>query len=110
VVSISDEQKIISVNIPKSMYDWLEQHSEINRSQLFRETIENKMKGKTQRVSSLMFLASVMGIVMSVVLVCIALVPSWIHIYIRGIMGILGGILAVTTTLLYYKEQKRVRQ
>jgi hypothetical protein len=104
---VVEEYKPTTISITKTQLDWLEQHPEINRSLLFREALEFKMRTKKGKVSSLMFLASVMGVCFSVVLIAIAYTPSFISLYIRGILGILGGIMAVVTTFLYYKERKK---
>lgn len=106
-----EEQKIISINIPVSMYDWLEKHKNINRSQLFRRAVEGKMNNLSvqQKVSPLMYLISIMGIVFSIALIGIAVTPTPIHNYARGLMALLGGILAISTSILYYKECKAVR-
>lgn len=101
------EHKPVTVSITSEQIDWLEAHPEINRSQLVREAIEIKMKAKTGRVSSLLFLASVMCVCFSVVLVAMAYTPSFLNLYVRGILGLLGGIMIVVTTFVYYKERKK---
>jgi ABC-type antimicrobial peptide transport system permease subunit len=101
------EHRPITVSITNEQIEWLEAHPEINRSQLFREAIDFKMKTKQGRVSSLMFLASVMCVTFSIVLIAMAYAPSFLDIYIRGILAILGGIMIVVTTFLYYKERKK---
>jgi len=101
-----NELKVISVSIPAWMYDWLENEGKrINRSQLFRKAIEDAMH---QTVSPLVLLASVFGVCFSVALISIAITPTPINVYARATLVILGGIMAVASTLTYYKEKNRV--
>lgn len=88
------------------MYEWLEEHKEINRSDIFRRAIKN-IQSPPKNVSSLMFLATLMGIIFSIVLIGIATTP-YIDGYLRAIIALLGGFLAVATTSLYYKERKKL--
>jgi hypothetical protein len=101
-----NESKNISITIPEHMYTWLEEHKEINRSALFRKAIEATMN--KQKVSSLMFLVSIMGIAFSVALIGIGVTESPINIFVRGIMMLLGGFLAIATMFLYYRERKQI--
>jgi len=105
-----EEQKVISINIPVGMYDWLEKHRDINRSQLFRKAVKGVMNGSIvqRKVSPLMYLIPIMGIVFSIALIGIAVTPTPIHNYARGLMALLGGVLAISTAILYYKESKEV--
>lgn len=107
-----EDKKIITINIPVAMYDWLEQHKNINRSQLFREAVEAKIHNiKTQhQISPLMYLVSIMGIVFSVALIGIAITPTPIHPSARALLALLGGILAVSTSVVYYKEHKHATE
>ena len=106
-MAIEEPYKNISLTIPESMYSWLEEHKEINRSSLFREAVEIKMNPK-KHVSSLMFLASIMGIIFSIALIGIGVTESPIDVNIRSLLTLLGGILAVSTMVLYYKERKSI--
>ena len=104
-----NENRTISISIPQWMYDWLEKDGKkINRSKLFREAVELKMKPRQQKVSSLMFLISIMGIVFSIALIGIAITPSPINIYARAMMALLGGFMALLTTVTYYKEKMEI--
>lgn len=108
---MEDEKNLtrISIGIPNEMYSWLEENKHINRSELFRTAVNNIRNQATTRISPLMFLASVLGIVFSISLVCIALTPTSMDMYVRGIIGLLGGVMAVATALAYVREQKRIR-
>jgi hypothetical protein len=108
-MAIEEPYKNISLTIPESMYSWLEEHKEINRSSLFREAVESKINPTKRHVSSLMFLASMMGIIFSVALIGIGVTSSPIDINVRGILTISGGILAIATMALYYKETKTLQ-
>jgi hypothetical protein len=50
-----------------------------------------------------------MGIVFAIALIGIALTPTPMYITIRALLPLLAGILAVMTSILYYKERKKVR-
>jgi hypothetical protein len=91
------------------MYKWLCNHKEINRSKLFRDAVRFKQKNIERKISPLVFLASIMGICFSVVLIGISLTPSPIGDPLRAILGLLGGILAVATMIVYVKERKSVK-
>jgi len=106
-MSSGEDTKLISISIPKSMYSWLEEHKEINRSQLFREAVNREQHIVEEKISPLMFLISIMGYVFAVVLICIALTPTPIHNMTRAMLGLLGGFLAFATAMLYRKEKKR---
>ena len=99
----------ISIFIPESMYNWLEEHKEINRSELFRGAV--KTKQNKEQISPLLFLVSVMGIIFSVSLIVISMDPRTIPFlspYIRLMLAFLGGILALITAIVYYKERKQI--
>jgi len=87
------------------MYQWLVDNPSINRSELFRKAVVQEQQQLSTKVSPLMFLISIMGIVFSVVLICIGMTPSPLHYYFRAILALLGGVLAVATSLLYYKAK-----
>lgn len=106
------DTRLISISIPAEMYNWLEENKKINRSQLFREAVL-RVKGdvqEQQNVPSLMFLVSIMGIVFSIALIGIAITPTPVHVITRAILALLGGFLAFTTSLLYYRERKKVKR
>jgi hypothetical protein len=108
-MAIEEPYKNISLTIPESMYSWLEEHKEINRSSLFREAVEAKITPTKKHVSSLMFLASIMGIIFSIALIGIGVTESPININVRGVLTVLGGVLAVATMALYYRETKTLQ-
>lgn len=68
------------------------------------------MKPQVEKVSPVMFVVSVLGICFSITLIGIGVTPSPIDVYARAMMALLGGVMAVTTSLAYYKERKRVTQ
>ena len=109
-MAIEEPYKNISLTIPESMYSWLEEHKEINRSSLFREAVEAKINPVKKHVSSLMFLASIMGIIFSIALIGIGITDSPIDINVRGVLTVSGGILAVATMTLYYKETRTLQK
>jgi len=99
----------ISIAIPAEMYNWLEKNKGINRSKLFRESVDAIRNPGIRKMSPLMFLASVMGVVFSIVLIGIAVTPSPIWNPIRAVIALLGGVMALATAVCYTKEQKRLR-
>jgi len=100
------EVKKISMDIPVDYYNWIKDEN-INMTELFKEAIERVRYKRTQKVSPLMFLASIMGVVFSVALIGIGLTPSPIHIFTRGFLCALGGFLAITTTTAYIKNKRQ---
>lgn len=90
------------------MYEWLEEHKEINRSEIFRQAVKKIQSPQLKKVSPLMFLATIMGIVFSICLIGIS-TTIYLKPELRAIIAILGGILAVSAAMLYYKESRRLR-
>lgn len=104
-----EEDKTISINIPMSMHKWLSNEGkDINRSELFRQAVNFKMKGRTEKVPSVVFLASIMGIVFSISLLGIAITPSPINVYMRAIMALLAGVLSISTSFVYMRERRKL--
>ncbi len=91
------------------MYQWLVDNPTINRSELFRKAVVREQQLTSTKVPPLMFLMSVMGIVFSVALISIAVTPSPMHWIGKSILALLGGGLAVTTALVYYKVRKQLQ-
>jgi len=106
---MEENSKIISINIPIEMKRWLDEHQHINRSELFRKAVVREQQISDNKVSPLMFLISIMGIVFSVVLISIGMTPSPLHQFMRAAMTLLGGFLAISTSLVYYKERKKIQ-
>lgn len=104
------DTKLITLSIPTTLYKQLEEHKEINRSALFRDAAYDKLEFKSKRVPSLVYFVSIMGFVFSVVLIGIALTPTLITEYLRGILALLGGLLAFSTAILYYKESRKIKK
>lgn len=105
---IPEEPKIISISIPESMYVWLEEHKQINRSQVFRDSVKVIMDDKKKKVSSLLFLATIIGEVMGIALIGISVSPTTLDSNLRGLLALLGGILAVVTSITYFKERRNI--
>ena len=104
-----NEPKTISISIPMWMYNWLEKEGkQINRSKLFREAVEFRMKPQIEKVSPVMFLVSIFGICFSIALIGIGVTPSPIDQWARALLALLGGVMAVTTSLVYYRARKEV--
>ena len=90
------------------MYEWLEHHKEINRSEIFRQAVKKIQSPQAKKVSPLMFLATIMGITFSICLIGIS-TTIYLRPELKPVIAILGGMLAVSSAMLYYKEVKRLR-
>lgn len=106
--NLDNDKKQISIVIPNSMYEWLEKHKEINRSEIFRQAVKKIQSPSKNKVSPLMFLATIMGIVFSICLIGIS-TTIYLRPEINAVVALLGGILAVSASMLYYKERRRLR-
>lgn len=100
----------INVVIPPEMKEWLDKHPNINRSELFRQAVESKKNAVEGKVSSLFFLASVMGIMFGVVLILLGIAPSPLTKPIRAILCLIGGFMAFLSSLLYLKESRQLKK
>ena len=107
---MGEDSEQINIVIPKSMKQWLDDNKKIvpNKSELFRDAVRAKMDAKKGKVPSLVFFTAVMGVVFSIVLIGIGLSPSPMHITIKSVLPVIGGLLVVSTSLMYYIEKKRV--
>jgi len=100
------EVKKISMDIPVDDYKWLKDNN-INMTELFKNSIDGLRYQREKKVSPLMFLVSIMGIVFSVALIGIGLTPTPIHDFTRGFLCVLGGILAISTMTLYIRNKRQ---
>jgi len=109
---MGEETEQINIVIPKSMKKWLDDNKKIvpNKSKLFREAVYNKMESKKGKVPALVFFVSIMGMVFSIVLIGIGLTPSPMHVTLKSILPLLGGILVVSTSIMYYIEKRRAKE
>jgi len=110
--NVDEEKDYVQINlsIPVKMKEWLDEHRNINRSELFRQAVKQKMYVVEQKVSPLFFLASVMGIMFGVVLILISIAPTPLNVYIRAPLSLIGGIMAVLSALLYFKESRKLKK
>jgi hypothetical protein len=104
------DTKLITLSIPTTLYKKLEEHKEINRSALFRDAAYDKLEFKSKKVPSLVYFVSIMGFVFSITLIGISMTPSLMTEYIRGLLALLGGLLAFSTAILYYKETRKIKK
>ena len=100
----------LNIVIPVEMKQWLDTHKEINRSDLFRQAVNQKMMLKKQKVSPLFFFATVMGVMFGVVLILIGISPTPLNIYLKAILSLAGGFMASLSGLLYLKELKNLKE
>jgi len=97
----------LNINIPDSMKEWLNEHPKINRSELFRQAVKREQNFLKGKVSPMVFVATVAGILMSVSLIMISFVPV-MDSNIRAVIALIGGILAVLVMITYYMERKDI--
>lgn len=111
---MGEPNKIISISVPQNIHDWLEsdegKECVPNKSGLFQDAVIRKKEKKIGKVSPLIFFVSIMGLVFAIVLIGIGVTPSPIYQSVRMALPLLGGILAVGTALLYYKERNRIKE
>jgi len=97
----------VNINIPEDMKEWLDKHPNINRSELFRQAVKQKQNFLKGKVSPIVFAATIIGILMSVTLILISFVPVMDN-FIRAIIALIGGILAVLVMVTYYIEKRDI--
>jgi len=97
----------MNITVPDKMKEWLDEHKEINRSELFRQAVKRKQDFMKGKVSSTVFFVTIIGIMMSITLIGIATRP-YLMTEIRAIIALLGGILGFMTMMVYRKEKKEI--
>ena len=100
--------KKISMDIPMSMYRFYKESKRYNMTDVFRTETQRLMDEVHRKMSPLFFMASIFGIVFAVVLISIGLSPTPIDVTVKGVLALLGGFLALSTGMLYYKERKAI--
>lgn len=100
------ESKKISMDIPIEMYNWLDKHKNINRSEVFRRAVEDLINKVERKVPPVLFLLTIWANVGAIALLGVSLVPSPIPSFIRGVMAILAGIMSVSAITVYIKTKK----
>jgi len=97
----------LNIVIPDDMKDWLDEHKEINKSELFRQAVKQKQNFIKGKVSSVVFLATILSIVLSITLILISFVPVMSNL-IRATIALIGGVLAFIGCLTYYMEKRDI--
>lgn len=97
----------LNINIPDDMKEWLDNHPEINRSELFRQSVKRKQTFLKGKVSPMVFTATIVGMLMAVSLIFISFVPVMDDL-IRALIALIGGVLAVLVMVTYYMEKKDI--
>jgi hypothetical protein len=106
------ETQIITLSIPQTLYKQLQEHKEINRSQLFRNAALMELNKKKYKIHPLVYFVAVMGFAFSIVLIGISSTSYFeypMNPFMKGVIALLGGILVVSTTFLFYKERRRLQ-
>lgn len=107
---MGEEMEQINLTIPKSMKEWLDEHKEINRSQLFRDAVTNKRYRKENKISPLTLFAVSMAPLFGITLIIIGITPVPMETSIRAFLPLLGGIMAIGASITYIVERKRIKQ
>jgi len=94
----------VTVSIPFSMYKWLQEHPEINRSKLFRDAVNQAMNPHIINTNTL--LQSLVALSLGVYLILISL-SSFQAIYTTVILCF-GVILILTSQTIFLKEVIKV--
>ena len=104
------ESKKISMDIPLEMYEWLEKHKDINRSEIFRTAIQNMRYKEEKTVPPVLYLLTIWANVGAIALLSVAIVESPIPRLFRGIMAICAGIISLSAITVYVKEKKELNK
>ena len=102
------ESKKISMDIPLDMYEWLEKHKNINRSEIFRNAINNIVHKAEKTVPPVLFLLTLWAIVGAIALLGVAIIESPIPPLIRGVLAVFAGIIAISAMTVYIKVRKEI--
>jgi len=98
----------ISINIPNEMYEWLEKHKEINRSELFRNSVE-LVKNPIYEKFSDVFVLNVSVILSGVVGFMMLLMTPFIeHLFILLTWVVLASIVLMCTMYVVVKRLKGI--
>jgi len=107
------EKELIGINlsIPNKMKEWLDEHPEINKSDLFRKAVIRKKRKLEEQVSPLFALACYMGVLFGVAIggIGIGISSTFMNVYIRGCIVILGATLALVCFVAYTVEKRKVK-
>jgi len=100
----------INLSITPKMKCWLDEHPEINKSELFRNAVIRKKQRMEEQVSPILFLACCMGVIFGVAITGIGLgAEQFINTYIRIIVIALGSVLAFVSFVIYTMEKQKVK-
>jgi len=99
----------ITLSIPDDMKDWIEEHRDINYSDIFKKEIHQIQTNYPGKKNPLFFVTCVGGIIMGIVLILVSTLKfmSW---EIRLFLPLLGGAMAFLSAFVYLKEYGRKKR
>jgi hypothetical protein len=104
------ESKKISMDIPVEMYDWLENHKNINRSEIFRQSVQDIIDKVEKKVSPVLYLLTIWANVGATALLVISIIDTPIPRLIRGVMAIFAGIMSISAITVYVKVKREINE
>lgn len=102
------ESKKISMDIPIEMYSWLEKHKNINRSEIFRRAVDDIINNVEKKVPPVLFLLTIWANVGSIALLGVVLIPSPIPNLVRGILGVMAGVISISAITVYLRTKREI--
>jgi hypothetical protein len=104
------ESKKISMDIPVEMYDWLENHKNINRSEIFRQSVQDIIDKVEKKVSPVLYLLTIWANVGATALLVISIIDTPIPRLIRGVMAVFAGIMSISAITVYVKVKREINE
>jgi hypothetical protein len=104
------ESKKISMDIPVEMYDWLENHKNINRSEIFRKSVQDIIDKVEKKVSPVLYLLTIWANVGATALLVISIIDTPIPRLIRGVMAVFAGIMSISAITVYVKVKREINE
>lgn len=102
-----ESSSTMTISLPAKLKQKLDKYpKKINKSKICRKALQNAINETEERMNPLLFFATTMGIVFSIVLLGISIFPSPLNKYIRGILALFAGLMAFTTGLTIWKYRR----
>jgi hypothetical protein len=100
--------KTISISVPVELSNWLDEHKNVNRSQLFSKAALDIINCKNKQMTPIFLLASVMGICFSVLLIISSVGLSfWLGVYMAAVMFMMGIALLSVVVIMFLRVNKK---
>jgi hypothetical protein len=104
------ESKKISMDIPVEMYDWLENHKNINRSEIFRQSVQDIIDKVEKKVSPVLYLLTIWANVGAIALLTVSIIDTPIPRLIRGVMAVFADIMSISAITVYVKVKREINE